>query len=284
MCDGKYRHRWCGQMVVVSWPGLKSSSRYYQDVTAADVHHAVNYFRRYGDGLGVNEQLTFNDHPVDFSNLERPKFNAFCNDLVTGKIKKMAWGVKISCEGDKKLLQEPQFSAVEIIVAHPIFTLETTSISKAMGLPVVTWKLPPAPLWNHDNGATFGYEPYQNDKARTLNLDVGVSSTTWGKADKKQWGRSMTGSVWVVRADHKDITVQQVEALAEYCNQLNILISAALGREKAMEVKEKEEARSKLVAEHCCKEKFEAFFEKMKAKKIKKGDQSWASAMSPYAA
>jgi hypothetical protein len=282
MCDGQYRHRWCGQMVVVSWPGLKSSSRYYQDVTAADLSYVTDYFRRYGDGLGVNEKLTFNDHPVDFSNYENPKFNTFVQNLVRGKVKESSWGVKISCEGDKKLLKEPQFTGVEITAAHPIFNLETTSISVAMGLPIVTWKLDPHPLWSHDNGASFNYEPYQNDKARTLNLDVGVSSSTVGKVDKKQWGRSRIGSVWVVRADRKDITVQQVEALAEYCNQLNVAVSAVLGREKATELKENEEARSKLFKEHLCKEKFEVFFEKMKAKKIKKGDQSWAFAVSSY--
>ena len=97
----------------------------------------------------------------------------------------------------------------------------------------------------------------------------------------RQEGLGRIGSVWVVRADRKDITVQQVEALAEYCNQLNIAISAVLKREKATDAKQNEEARSKLFGEHWCKEKFEVFFERMKAKKIKKGDQSWAFAVSP---
>jgi hypothetical protein len=29
MCDGQYRNRWCGHMVDVSWPGLKSSCRHW---------------------------------------------------------------------------------------------------------------------------------------------------------------------------------------------------------------------------------------------------------------
>ena len=41
-------------------------------------------------------------------------------------------------------------------------------------------------------------------------------------------------------------------------------------------------AHASLLEEHACREKFGAFFEKMKAKKVEDRDLSWYSAVSPY--
>jgi hypothetical protein len=41
-------------------------------------------------------------------------------------------------------------------------------------------------------------------------------------------------------------------------------------------------AKEKFIKEQMCKEKFEAFFEKLKKEKLDAGDGEWKKAVSPY--
>ena len=56
----------------------------------------------------------------------------------------------------------------------------------------------------------------------------------------------------------------------------------SLEEDKGGDLLDEEEERRKFTRENMCQAKFEEYFEELKKKKIKEGDESWADATSPY--
>lgn len=82
---------------------------------------------------------------------------------------------------------------------------------QAMGLPLLVQQLPADPAWKNK---TKQHTRYDNQAATFMNLDISLTSPTWEFAPP-QW-QSQVGSVLVVRKDKKDISREQVYALAEF--------------------------------------------------------------------
>ncbi|KAF8857638.1 hypothetical protein BDZ45DRAFT_592378 [Acephala macrosclerotiorum] len=123
-----------------------------------------------------------------------------------------------------------------------------------------------------------------NTGAWALNLDFEVNSPTWGRVKDEKWTRENIGNVWIARQDKKDLTVQQVEALTAFCSGPlhDVLIRDVFVREMEMSEIALYKERKRVLLEHACKEKFEIFFDRTKAEKIKKGNQAWKDAVSLY--
>jgi hypothetical protein len=79
-----------------------------------------------------------------------------------------------------------------------------------MGLPLLVRKLPPNPAWDYRAGRTTMNQPatHLNRELRTRNTKI------WAWAS--DYWQNEVGNVLVVRADEKDISPQQVNALAKY--------------------------------------------------------------------
>jgi hypothetical protein len=82
------------------------------------------------------------------------------------------------------------------------------------------------------------------------------------------------GDIIVAREDHKDITMQQVEAIAQFALKVQKLITKQVTAELAdfenQDKKAKAALRCKFLQEEVSKEKFENFFVKYKVDKMKK--------------
>lgn len=97
------------------------------------------------------------------------------------------------------------------------------------------------------------------------------------------------GSVSVFRQDKRDVTPQQVEALSAFSKDFLCPSMVRLKKYVLKEYGEKENYipiwmnfKRMFVKDYMCREKFEPFFEKMKAEKIAAGDGDWEFATSPY--
>jgi hypothetical protein len=279
MANGKHKHRWCGRLIVLAWPGLKLETKVYQDVTAADLHYVTDYFKSVGDGLGVKEELKIGDQPVDFEKVT--DVSRMMQDLfVDGRVRDQIWGVVISCKGSRKFRGKPRYTPTSVIAVHGIFQLKATELSKAIKLPIMTYKQLAAPL--RYNGP--GWNPLANPVASAMNLNLQVLSDTWGGVDKNMWDD--VGDIIVAREDHKDITMQQVEAIAQFALKVQKLVTkqvtAELADSENQDKKAKAALRCKFLQEEVSKEKFENFFVKYKVDKIKKKDKTWRGVVSPY--
>lgn len=157
---------------------------------------------------------------------------------------------------------------------------QATPLSKAIKLPILTYKHQTInPLLTQS-----GQSPFTNPLASALNLDLQVLSPTWGQVDRNSWS-DRVGDITVVREDRKDITVQQVEALAQFALLVRDRVAKEMALELAdekMDMKVKILLRCKLLQDQVCRERFEEFFRKYKLERIRKGDKSWQGAVSPY--
>jgi hypothetical protein len=97
--------------------------------------------------------------------------------------------------------------------------LKATELSKAMKLPFMFYRQLGAPL-KYDGP---NWNPLANPVASAMNLDLQVLSDTWGEVDKKMWDDA--GDIIVAREDYKDITMQQVEAIAQFALKVQELVT-----------------------------------------------------------
>jgi hypothetical protein len=279
MANGKHKHRWCGRLVVIAWPGLKLETNVYQDVTAADLHYVTDYFKSFGDGLGVSEELKIGDQPVDFEKIT--DVSRMMQDLfVDGRVKEQTWGVVIFCKGSQKFRGKPKYAPISVVAIHGIFRLKATEFSRAVKLPFMTFKqFGASPKYDGP-----GWNPLANPVASAMNLDLQVLSDTWGGVNNKMWDEA--GDIIVAREDHKDITMQQVEAIAQFALKVQELVTkqviAELVDSENQDEKAKAALRCKFLQEEVSKEKFEKFFVKYKVDKIRKKDETWRGVVSPY--
>jgi len=256
-------YEYVGPLVIVS--GTKAHPIIHRDVTLADLRVVVDFLNTF-DTIQKCDQFKNN------------------KDLSSGDPLQTIKGVIIYCLGDRKLLHKNQYMEIKIKSNSAVFNDDPTTISKHMGLPLITFKLAPAPEWRHHSLPFLNFNPYQNIEAVNMNRDMDIASYRWGWANPRKWD-IRPGSVLVVRADRKDITSQQVEALALYCmEELEDVREEEMESEEEMTAAQKKTARENFVRDHLSQAKFDPFFERLKAKKVAAGDSDWSGSVSPYTA
>lgn len=164
-------------------------------------------------------------------------------------------GIKVTCNGERRLYDTDVFSKVLVPRSHPMFESQTSvaPISKLIDLPLHTVKCPTNPTFNQVGDADNQMVTFMN-LCCDPNDDGGPSSRTpgslgWGWAPKA-WQRDV-GNVLVVRADRKPLDEETVEAFADFCmDKLQPLFEHSLevaGPEVAPE--QRGRARQRVLAE-----------------------------------
>ena len=177
-------------------------------------------------------------------------------------------GVRINCNGDIDFTGAARYIAVEVAFDDPVFWADIVLVSEGLQVTIRMRKCPPYPVWEDDGGR----DRYENQAATFLMRTVDPSNDGWWAIAPMAWQNS-PGSVIVVRADRKDITPQQVEAISHYSqHELKDAFQDALESES-------QEERVK-VAALFTPGKFREFFDKFKAEKVRE-DPSWEAAICP---
>ena len=120
-------------------------------------------------------------------------------------------GVRINCDGDIDVLGTAKYTVAVLSLNDPVFVATIATVSKALEAPLRMRKCPPDPAWE-DDGVTGRYN---NQAAIYLMRCVDPEDIDWWAFAPMFW-QNRVGSVVVVRADGKDITPQQVEAMSYY--------------------------------------------------------------------
>ncbi|MCJ1389458.1 hypothetical protein MMC18_002315 [Xylographa bjoerkii] len=233
---GPVRHDWRGPLLTMRQPDIElNGNTVYKDVTLADFRHTVDWFSSYSD---------------------QSKYYT----------RTMVQGVKITCEGDRKVSHNPMpWIAVSVPRDHPVFMQKTPpEISRLVELPVLVKKYAPDRLWKDHR------QSYDNVQATFLHVDPDPQSQGWGWAPP-EW-QSYIGSVLVVRQDGKDLTLQQAEALCEICyDHMQSKIEASM---------EGRMTRDRVMG-FMTKQKFTKFFKDYQKEQLSFGNP-WSSAKSQF--
>jgi hypothetical protein len=269
LMEGGDVYDYIGPFVVVSQPGIEAHPVTHQDVIHADLRVVVDFLNTF--------DTRWKCGPFKVK-------TSFSSDDPLQKIN----GAVITCLGDQKLCNKKHYIEVEIKGNNEVFNDDPTSISKYMNLPLITFKLPPAPEWRDHSLSTLQYNPYENFEAVRMNRSMDVASYSFGWSHMRKWDQR-PGSILVVRADRKDITARQVEALATYCME-DLMEAGQEYAEGEEEIEGDEERispqtivrRENFMRDHLCQAKFDSFFERLKAKKVAAGDSAWLDVVSPY--
>ena len=130
-------------------------------------------------------------------------------------------GIKVACNGERRLYDTDVFSEVLIPRSHPMFESQASvaPISKLIDLPLHTVKYPANPAFKQVGDADNQMVTFMN-LCCDPNDDGGPSSRTpgslgWGWAPKI-WQRDV-GNVLIVRVDRKPLDEETVEAFADFC-------------------------------------------------------------------
>jgi hypothetical protein len=280
--QGALAERWAGPLVLYCKHGFNHSSR-CQDITLRDFRIFLGFFKVHAiDGLGKSLRTN------NYNELEMIDPPFFASMLLRHSLGSTFKGVEITCIADEVCLNAKKFISVDVPTHHPIFDdinlpCPPTKVSKMIELPLKIRRILPDPAWRSEK---FTQNPYENQDAEFLNLETDVRSPRWGARDAGALGNpkgKMYGRVLVLREDKVDVSLHQVEALTEYFGY--VFLKLAMGRHRSLRgltgVKLREE-RTKLMAEHVSKAKFEMFFKEFKKQKITGGDASWEDEPSPY--
>lgn len=242
---GQY-HDWRGPIFAHGMIGLGIDQERCRDLDMDDCRHVFDYF------------LSYNYIP----------------ETVTQTIK----GVRINCLGDQKMCNRPAFESVEVLCTDPIFnTHDTSGIANRIGLPILTHRLPPNPIWADDHSSPFNNQDATFlhkccDPNATLSSDFGTIG--WGFAPM-QWQNDV-GSVLVVRQDMKPLHPLHVEALCRYCRyDIAPLFAHSIG-----EYEPEEPMKKEAVLAMICRPTFVISWYKLLDEKMKNGDE--ADAPYPY--
>lgn len=177
-------------------------------------------------------------------------------------------GVRVNCSGDMDLAGAAKYIAVEVTRNDPVFGAEIATVSQALQVPLRMRKYLPYPA--QKSAGVIGH--YDNQAATFLMRCVDPAREEEWSMAPMSW-QTRVGSVVVVRADGKDITPQQVEAISYYAQY-----------ELAEKIEDASESGSKKervkVAALFTPGKFREFFTKFKAEKVRE-DPSWEAAVCP---
>ncbi|KAK4694825.1 hypothetical protein P7C71_g2814, partial [Lecanoromycetidae sp. Uapishka_2] len=174
-------------------------------------------------------------------------------------------GVKISCDGDIKTLGAAKYVSLEVPSEKYLGFAEISPMSERIGMPVLVQQYAPHPAWKNSQ------ESGVSDNQEVTSLFSDLHPDNFPLAPMR-W-QSKINSVYILRSDRKDLSVQQAEALCYYC-QFHLADSLQEASESGKE-SEKVKAAAAVNPDN-----FRAFFAEFKAKKMAE-DSSWQSAVSP---
>ena len=180
-------------------------------------------------------------------------------------------GVRISCEGDIEFLGATKFIPVDISTLDPVVAAEISKSSEMLGVPVRVRKLPPDSAWKDSGECGI----FVNQAVTFLFRAMDPQQDDFGWAPH-EWAFSV-GSVLVVRADGKDMTPQQVEALCYYSREHTTDMFQDASEHEGMTGSKEEMVK---LAALFNPEAFRKFFADFKMKKMGV-DAGWATAVSP---
>ncbi|KAF8857640.1 hypothetical protein BDZ45DRAFT_787734 [Acephala macrosclerotiorum] len=243
--QGEHKFDWRGPIAVFSRNGIANASG-LRDITLADLRSFQNFLVNYGEGLEKSHRYG----GLRIVELWDPALWEGIMLRFMSKDAKMVKGVKISCLGDMKVLGKKQYTSTAIPPNHPIFFNENegedldeppapTQISVRMDVPLLIRRCALDLEWKgrYTNAQDFAraLDP-TNEPAALLTTIVDVGSKLWGCNKDHENINSMyvSGSVIIVRQDKKDISVEQVRALADYIKQH---VKPAIEKQKAQELK-----------------------------------------------
>ncbi|CZR64011.1 uncharacterized protein PAC_13908 [Phialocephala subalpina] len=280
---------WRGCQVIVSEFDFGTK---IQNATHHDLRLAIAFLHTYDCSLMRQPR----NEPYDLEFTKRGLYTRtdYHKVLNEGKSTAKVKAVIIHSLGDRRMFGQDHFKAVEISRDHPAFQVNCTKISAAMSLPIVTFTLPAHADWRKHHKGTILYNPYENESATNMHLDISAVDDSWGSVNAREWCGKV-GSILVVRKNGEDITAQQVEALAEFCNmavQPRVKVHLKMEREwkerkgvgTAWELTRvhKRRARQNVIEKVLCQKAFDPFFDHLKRQKIKDGYLDWIPAVSPY--
>lgn len=252
----------------------------FRDISMTDFRIAVDYLSTFGMGIArgneheIFEHVTFHTLDGNVSELQKK----FAEDMALEEAeakRKNVKGVMIRCEGDNALnLDETgrwdRYAEINVSRDHVIWKEPPSSPSKMMGLPLLLHKLPENPAWDKTDHTRFDNQP-----ATFLNLTVDPKNEDmWGFAPP-EW-QSQVGSVLLVRQDGKDISREQVWALAEY---MQFRVSDSF--EDAMQSGEERQMRAAVLKMLNWK-RFETWLENFKVEMTAADYKSWTDVKSPF--
>ncbi|KAK0111867.1 hypothetical protein ONS96_001135 [Cadophora gregata f. sp. sojae] len=281
---GQLSSPWGGPLVVYCRRGLSmDSNRVDREITLSDFRTFLDFCKVYGEGSGsmLKENMLLE--------LEITNAKLFWSVLIQNSGGIAAKGVEISCTGDMTILGRRKYIGVDVAVNHPIWDTfnmpsDPTVVSGMIGVPLRIQRIYPDARF-----AGKGFDTMENDDARYLDIETVKTWRHWGMPDSGYTGQSGTGKIFgrvlVVREDMKDITPQQIEAIASFFRQEVAPKMRKAGNERLSKLSAKSaqiEGKKKLT-DLVSRAKFEEFFDKFKAKKIKSGDTSWEQATVPEA-
>lgn len=201
---GPAPHSWRGPAVVLRKHGLDTDPRFYGDISLADYRDVLDYFIKYADDS------------VEVRDVESPSRGD--NTIL---------GVKVACYGQQKLHGAAEFMSVEVPTRR-FSGGETSAISILVGLPLKAARLGSNDDWAYLPDWEYSMGPSSNRTACMLFLETNIDSPRWGFAPLS-WQLGI-GDVLLVRADGKDLSVEQAELLCRFCRlKLQPLFEDSLG-------------------------------------------------------
>lgn len=226
-------------------------SKNYVDFTSFDLRQTIQYIKTYGS-----------DEPY-----MRRK-----DDPVSGVIMRSNGELRVF---GKQSGDGARYMSKEVPLDDDVWKQQPTEGSTMMGLPLLVRKLPPNPDWDYRASQTT-----MNQLATHLNRELRTRNTTWAWAS--DYWQNEVGNVLVVRADGKDISPQQVNALAKYFRKgltdtvTDILEECDFGNPNY-------KVKKQFAEEWLCWKKFEEWFAKFEARKMVKQGDHWKNVESPFA-
>ncbi|KAJ3526579.1 hypothetical protein NMY22_g10109 [Coprinellus aureogranulatus] len=136
-------------------------------------------------------------------------------------------GIVIPCDGDLRAEGRSIFESVDVPRSHPIHREgETAPLPKRVGIPLIVYKQPRPPRERYQR------ERLDNQKTTYLMIDP---VTGFAPA---QWQQDI-GTVTVIRADHKPLTLPEIETIWMYQDWILDLFGDGPERAHAQMTKEK---------------------------------------------
>jgi hypothetical protein len=251
-------HDWRGPIIAYGMVGTGIDPTSCRDIDMNDFRHIADYI------------LSYNYKPTPVS-----------HQSISPKVK----GVRINCNGDRKMFNKPCFEAVELSSTDLIFSdRDTSDIAERIGLPIFTQRCPPNPGWANEleNKIFENGSPFNNQEATFLHLccdpkaefDLHTGIMGWGWASQR-WQNSV-GSIIVVRQDKKPLSPLHVEALSKYCRyEIRPLLAHCIGEYHPEEPMSKDAVLAMI-----CRPTFFIYWSKLLDEKHIEGEST--SVPSPY--
>ncbi|MCJ1405925.1 hypothetical protein MMC11_009159, partial [Xylographa trunciseda] len=240
--NGKMKYGWCGPIIAVAQGINRTSDPPYEDITLHDFRDIVDYFLTYdGTSRSVSRAI----------------------------IVKKVQAIRINCPAHIAATGEPKFLVEEIDTSHPVFTMQPDfdSITWNIKLPLLLFPCPPNKKWFSEKAT------YCNFTAACVEL-----SCSEDLESLKNW-QVIGGDALVVRCDCKDLLLEHLEVLADFCEtKIHRIMTDALD---ALPSTTYSHILKDVFADHATMEKFKIYWETYRRKKAI-SDERWRGLFSPY--